>query len=161
MGEGKRMNARSRRHAMIRELIAMETISTHESMAQALSARQIQVSQSTLSKDLRELGVVRAPCAGGGFRYTLPSETDTTQREWQILERELRDYITGVDRAETMVVIKTMSGHAQAVCEAIDRMNWEEVMGTLAGENTIFAVARNVALARGLEERIRERSAVL
>ena len=155
------MNARSRRHATIRELIVAEQISTHESMARSLSQRQIQVSQSTLSKDLRELGVVRAPCAGGGFRYMLPSDTDTTQRERQILERELRDYVTGVDRAENMVVIKTMSGHAQAVCEAIDRMEWEEVMGTLAGENTIFAVASAEPQARVLEARIRERSAVL
>ncbi len=155
------MNAKSRRHASICELIAQEQISSHESMARALSARQIQVSQSTLSKDLRELGVVRVPCATGGFRYTMPAETDTTQKERQILERELRDYVTGVDRAANMVVVKTMSGHAQVVCEAIDRMEWEEVMGTLAGENTIFAVARGDSQAKVLEARIRDRSAVL
>ena len=155
------MNAKSRRHAAIQELITHEQIATHDHMAQALAAKQIQVSQSTLSKDLRELGVVRAPCADGGFRYTMPADTDTTQRERQILERELRDYVTGVDRAENMVVIKTMSGHAQAVCEAIDRMEWEEVMGTLAGENTIFAVARGDAQARSVEARIRERSSAL
>ena len=75
------MNAKSRRHAMIRELISRQQISSHERLAEALSARQIEVSQSTLSKDLRELGVVRAPGATGGFRYTMPAETDTTQRE--------------------------------------------------------------------------------
>ena len=155
------MNAKSRRHAMIRELISQQQISSHERLAGALSVRQIEVSQSTLSKDLRELGVVRAPCATGGFRYTMPAETDTTQREMQILERELRDYVTDVARAQNMVIVKTMSGHAQAVCEAIDRMEWEEVMGTLAGENTIFAVASAEPQARVLETRIRERSDAL
>ena len=135
------MKAKELRQARIRELLERDLIDTHEKMARALAGMSIEVSQSTLSKDLRELGVVRVPRPEGGFRYALP-ETGVTLRDRRILERELGDYLLGVDRAQNMVVIKTVSGHAQSVCEAIDRMGWEEIMGTLAGENTIFALAR-------------------
>ena len=135
------MKPKEMRQARIRELLERDLIDTHEKMAQALAARSIEVSQSTLSKDLRELGVVRVPRPEGGFRYALP-QTGATLRDRRILERELGDYLLGVDRADNMVVIRTVSGHAQSVCEAIDRMGWEEIMGTIAGENTIFAIAR-------------------
>lgn len=130
------------RHATIRQLLRDECIDTHESLAAALARFGIDVSQSTLSKDLRELGVVRLPQIEGGFRYCL-SDNGAQLVDRAVMERELRDYITDVDRAENMIVIKTLSGHAQAVCEAVDRMEWPEVMGTLAGENTIFVVSKS------------------
>ena len=126
---------------MIRQVLDDQRINTHESMAQALGRHGIDVSQSTLSKDLRELGVVRVPQADGGFRYSL-AENGIQHVDRNALERELRDYVTAVDRAVNIIVIKTLSGHAQAVCESVDRMEWPEVMGTLAGENTIFVVSR-------------------
>lgn len=133
--------AKQTRHAMIRQVLRDERIDTHERMAQVLGQHSIDVSQSTLSKDLRELGVVRIPQADGGFRYSL-SENGIQHVDRHVLERELRDYVTAVDRAQNIIVIKTMSGHAQAVCEAVDRMEWPEVMGTIAGENTIFVASR-------------------
>ena len=152
------MRNKQARQAGIRDLLQREVIETHEMLAQALSRRRIQVSQSTLSKDLRELGVVRAPRPDGGFRYTLP-ESGATIRDRQILERELRDFLVDVGRAQNLIVAKTLSGRAQSVCEAIDRMGWPEIMGTLAGENTIFivspeseqaeAVVAKIARARG------------
>ena len=147
------MNIRRVRQATIRELLQAERIDTHERLAEALSRRGIEVSQSTLSKDLRELGVVRVPRAGGGFRYSLP-ELRGACNDRGAFERELRDYVTGVDRAGNMTVIKTLSGHAQAVCEAVDRLEWTEVMGTLAGENTIFVLSRNAAEARAVAQRV-------
>ncbi len=135
------MRSKQARQARIRELLLEEIIETHEKLAEALQLQHIEVSQSTLSKDLRELGVVRMPRPDGGFRYSLP-ETGATLRDQHILERELRDYLVHVDRAQNLVVVKTLSGHAQSVCEAIDRIGWPEIMGTIAGENTIFMVSR-------------------
>ena len=129
------------RQAKIKELLEKEILETHERLAEVLRDQCITVSQSTLSKDLRELGVVRMPLPDGGFRYAVP-ERGGTLRDRHILVRELRDYLLGVDRAANLLVVKTLSGHAQSVCEAIDRMGWSEVMGTIAGENTIFAVSR-------------------
>lgn len=147
------MNSRKVRQATIRELLRAERIDTHERLAEALGRRGIEVSQSTLSKDLRELGVVRAPRPGGGFRYSL-AESRGAVNDRGAFERQLRDYVTGVDRAGNMTVVKTLPGHAQAVCEAVDRLEWTEVMGTLAGENTIFVLSRSAAEARAVVRRV-------
>ena len=125
------------RQARIRELLHDEAVDTHEKLAEILHRQGIEVSQSTLSKDLRELGVVRVPQAEGGFRYTLP-DSGATLRDRHILERELQDFLVQAEQAANLVVVRTLSGHAQSVCEAIDRIGWDEVVGTIAGENTIF-----------------------
>tara|TARA_Y100000588_G_scaffold120484_1_gene131835 strand:- start:548 stop:1012 length:465 start_codon:yes stop_codon:yes gene_type:complete len=149
------MRSKQGRQARIRELIQAETIDTHEKLAEALQGQNIAVSQSTLSKDLRELGVVRIPLPDGGFRYTLP-ETGGTLRDQHILERELQDYFIGAEVAQNLVVAKTLSGHAQSVCEAIDRIGWPEIVGTIAGENTIFIAVRTAADAALLIQRMSE-----
>jgi transcriptional regulator of arginine metabolism len=135
------MRSKQVRQARIRDLLLEEVIETHEKLARVLQRQHIEVSQSTLSKDLRELGVVRMLRPDGGFRYAVP-ETGTTLRDQHILERELRDYLVQVDQAQNMLVAKTLSGHAQSVCEAIDQIAWPEIMGTIAGENTIFIVSK-------------------
>ena len=140
------MRSKQVRQARIRDLLLEEVIGTHEKLASVLQRQNIEVSQSTLSKDLRELGVVRMPRPDGGFRYTVP-ETGATLRDQHILERELRDYLVYVDRAQNMLVAKTLPGHAQSVCEAIDQIALPEIMGTIAGENTIFIVSKTVAEA--------------
>ena len=140
------MRSKQARQAKIRELLQGEAIETHERLAAALLQRKVEVSQSTLSKDLRELGVVRAPLPDGGFRYTLP-ESGVSLRDRQILEREVRDYLVDAEQARNLVVVRTVSGHAQSVCEAIDRIGWPEIMGTIAGENTIFIASRTGAEA--------------
>ena len=138
------MRNKQARQTRIRELLFERAIDTHERLAAVLQELNIEVSQSTLSKDLRELGVLRVPQADGGFRYTLP-DSGATLRDRHILERELQDYLLQAEQAASMVVIRTLSGHAQSVCESIDRIGWDEVAGTIAGENTIFVAARSEA----------------
>ena len=141
------------RQTRIRELLYRRAIDTHEKLAAVLQQQGIEVSQSTLSKDLREIGVVRVPQADGGFRYTLP-ESGSTLRDLHILERELQDFLVQTEQVINMVLVRTASGHAQSVCEAIDRMGWAEVAGTLAGENTIFIVTRSEHDAAELVDKI-------
>jgi transcriptional regulator of arginine metabolism len=147
------MRSKQARQTRIRELLQEQLIETHEKLAAILLGQGLAVSQSTLSKDLRELGVVRVPQPDGGFRYTLP-EVSATLRDRHILERELLDYLVRVQQAQNLVVVKTLSGHAQSVCEAIDRMDWPEIMGTIAGENTIFIAARTLAEAEAVVQHI-------
>jgi transcriptional regulator of arginine metabolism len=142
-------NTKQGRHALIRQVLRDDRIDTHERLAHALTQHGIDVSQSTLSKDLRELGVVRIPQVDGGFRYSL-ADNGMQPADRHLLERELHDHVTDVERAVNIVVIKTRPGHAQAVCEAVDRMAWPEVMGTLAGENTIFVVSRTPVESKGI-----------
>ena len=93
------------------------------------------------------------PQADGGFRYTLP-EAGSTLRDLHILERELQDFLVQAEQVINMVLVRTASGHAQSVCEAIDRIGWAEVAGTLAGENTIFIVTRSEQDAAKLVDKI-------
>lgn len=147
------MRNKQMRQTRIRELLYRRTIDTHEKLAEVLQQQGIEVSQSTLSKDLREIGVVRVPQADGGFRYTLP-EAGSTLRDLHILERELQDFLVQTEQVINMVLVRTASGHAQSVCEAIDRIGWTEVAGTLAGENTIFIVTRSEQDAAQLVDKI-------
>ena len=147
------MRNKQMRQTRIRELLYQRAIDTHEKLAEVLQQQGIEVSQSTLSKDLREIGVVRVPQADGGFRYTLP-EAGSTLRDLHILERELQDFLVQAEQVINMVLVRTASGHAQSVCEAIDRIGWAEVAGTLAGENTIFIVTRSEQDASKLVDKI-------
>ena len=147
------MRNKQMRQTRIRELLYQRAIDTHEKLAEILQQQGIEVSQSTLSKDLREIGVVRVPQADGGFRYTLP-EAGSTLRDLHILERELQDFLVQAEQVINMVLVRTASGHAQSVCEAIDRIGWAEVAGTLAGENTIFIVTRSEQDAGELVDKI-------
>ena len=147
------MRNKQMRQTRIRELLYQRAIDTHEKLAEVLQQQGIEVSQSTLSKDLREIGVVRVPQADGGFRYTLP-EAGSTLRDLHILERELQDFLVQAEQVINMVLVRTASGHAQSVCEAIDRIGWAEVAGTLAGENTIFIVTRSEQDAAKLVDKI-------
>ena len=147
------MRNKQGRQTRIRELLHEEAIDTHEKLAEVLHQQGIEVSQSTLSKDLRELGVVRVPQAKGGFRYTLP-DSGATLRDRHILERELQDFLVQAEQAANMVVVRTLSGHAQSVCESIDRIGWDEVVGTIAGENTIFIATRSESAVAAVIDKI-------
>lgn len=147
------MGSKQIRQARIRQLLQAEAIETHQMLAAALRRQGLWVSQSTLSKDLRELGVVRMSRPEGGFRYAMP-DLGATPRDLHLLERELRDYQVRVDRAQHLVVVKTLPGHAQSACAAIDRMAWPEILGTLAGEDTILIVAPTSRQAEAVLQRL-------
>lgn len=135
------MTNKQQRQAKIRELIQAEHLATHEKLGAALQRQKIAVSQATLSKDLRELGVVRISHQDGGFRYTIPA-SGMTMRDRRILEREIADYLINAEAVQNLVVIKTLAGHAQSLCAAIDRIEWDEIIGTVGGEDTILVIAR-------------------
>ena len=132
------------RHTCIREFLSERAIGTHEQLSKAIHQKNIRVSQATLSKDLRELGVLRVPQVDGSFRYTVYNESDDSlpisERQ---LTKQLEDNLFGADQAASTVVLKTRSGYAQSVCESIDKVNWKPVVGTLAGENTVFIATRS------------------
>ena len=150
------MNGKQKRHRKILNLIASRPIRKQASLSRALKEVGISTTQSTLSKDMRELGVVKAP-DGGGFRYQVPAGRDRAllQRE-DLLKRELADFVVEVDGAENTLVVKTITGHAQGVCEAIDQAAWPEIVGTIAGENTIFILCRSAADREALGDKFLE-----
>ncbi len=150
------MSAKQERQQKILELIADQPIARQEELGAALKGVGISTTQSTLSKDIKELGVVKVPDGKGGFRYRVPGAyvgADPLAGE-NLLRRELQDFVIGVDGVDHTLVVKTITGHAQGVCESIDQMSWPEVVGTLAGENTIFILCRSPEARQRLERDI-------
>jgi transcriptional regulator of arginine metabolism len=117
-----------------------------------LRAAGVRVTQSTLSRDLRDLGLVKGPAgygeAGGGL------ETSLAARRME-MERMMRGYLTGVARAGNLVVLRTTAGMAHALGVALDRARLDEVVGTVAGDDTLFAAAPDPSRARSVELRLR------
>lgn len=154
------MSAKDRRQQKILELISEQPIARQEELSAALKDVGISTTQSTLSKDIKELGVSKAPDGEGGFRYHIPGALHGPERSHlqgeKLLQRELKDFVVGIDGAGHTAVVKTITGHAQGVCEAIDQVAWPEVVGTLAGENTIFILCRSEVECRRLRDRVEE-----
>ncbi len=148
------MNAKQLRQRKILDLIAEGPIATQEDLANALRQAGVETAQSTLSKDIRELRVVKLPFDGGGFRYVRAVGDPSPDAAPGFLRRVLTDFVVGWDRAENILVVRTIAGHAQGVCEAIDQEEWPEVVGTIAGENTIFVLCRSARSVKSVWGRI-------
>ena len=149
------MNEKQKRHRRILDLIASRSIGKQEALSQALQDVGISTTQSTLSKDMRELGVAKVPDGSGGVRYQASTGGSRAFLQGEdLLLRELTDFVVEVDGAENTLVVKTITGHAQGVCEAIDQAGWSEIVGTIAGENTIFILCRSTAEQVALRDKI-------
>ena len=138
--------SKAARQSLLLRIVRERTPRTQEEVAELLAARGVEVSQVTLSRDLRELGVVKAP---QGYRE--PGAAPRPPEE--TLLRALREFVLAVDVAQNLVVLKTNPGGAAAVALALDRSGWGEIVGTVAGDDTIFAAtASPTALRRGWQD---------
>ena len=130
------------RHAKILELINKYRIETQEELAEHLNREGFKVTQATVSRDIRELKLTKVPSDEGKQRYAPHRSADSSMSEKYI--RVLKDGFVSMDMAQNILVIKTVSGMAMAVCAAIDAMKWKEVVGSIAGDDTIMCAIRSV-----------------
>ena len=130
------------RHEKIKEIIEAMVIETQDDLAQALRNSGIDVTQATVSRDIKELMLIKIPDASGGYRYAFPKERGMILSQGR-LERTFQDSILSIGISENLVVIRTLPGTAQAVAYGIDYMKWPEVLGTVAGDDTIFVAVDN------------------
>jgi len=140
-----------RRRDIIRELIASRPPANQKELVAQLTARGIEVDQSTVSRDLRELGVVRLPGREGGLIYAFAGERSGLVAEGE-LRRGSRDFVTGVEASGNLVILRTAPGNAQAMAAILDRARLEEVAGTVAGDDTILVVVREGHEAKDVAE---------
>ena len=141
---------RERQQAIVR-LVGSRQISSQQELKRLLASDGVIVTQATLSRDLRDIGVVRAP-GDNGSRYLLPEMVaDEAKPSLEILLPQLFSRIDGVSE---LIVLHTLPSGAQPIAEAIDAQGWPEVMGTLAGENTILIVCRSATARLSLTERL-------
>ena len=141
------------RQEAILQLIASHSVGSQEELRRLLEDRGWRVTQATLSRDLRELGLVRAPTEDGA-RYMRP-ETLGGDEESPSLEALLPQLFDDVDGVSELLVLHTLPGGAQPIAEAIDAQGWREVIGTIGGENTILIVCRSAAARLELAQRLR------
>jgi transcriptional regulator of arginine metabolism len=139
------------RQGQILNLIRSQTIRTQEELAVALKAIDIDVTQVTLSRDIRELGLVKG---SRGYRET-QSESQG-QAEEDTLQWTLNEFVRDVKTAGNLVVIRTAPGNAQTVAVALDREGWPEIAGTLAGDDTVFAASPDARQAVKIKGRLLE-----
>ena len=130
------------RHAKIIELINRYQNETQEELAARLNEEGFKVTQATVSRDIRDLKLTKIPAEDGRQRYALHQNNGSGMSDKYI--RVLRDGYVSMDMAQNILVIKTVAGMAMAVCAAIDAMHWNEVVGSIAGDDTIMCAIRSV-----------------
>lgn len=144
--------ADAERRAAIEAIVDSEAVSTQEDLRLHLRERGFEVSQSTLSRDIRRLGLVKRPAADGGLFYARPRAR--ALREAHALGRLLPDLMREATPSGQLLVVKTLTGAAQTVAAALDEAAWPEVVGTIAGDDTVLIVLRSETSAAALAQRL-------
>jgi len=135
----------------IREIISTKEIETQEELVDKLREAGFQVTQATVSRDIKELHLVKTPTPSGTYKYSLPAEP--TYNPEQKLRRILIDSFVSIDRAENLIVMKTLPGNAHAVGAIVDALDWSEVLGTICGDDTILVIVRSTDTAQTVVNR--------
>ena len=147
------MTSKDQRQKRIQEIIARENVSTQAELVERLRAEGVRVTQATVSRDINELRLVRLPIGKSKHRYSLAQvrgETDVMDE----LGRLFRNFVLDVDRGENLLMLKTAEGHASGVAYLIDKLRRDDIVGTLAGQDTILLVARTVDEGEALLEEL-------
>ena len=139
------------RQEKILSLIRQNDIQTQEEMMMRLEESGYPVTQATVSRDIRELNLVKGISPRGVYRYTLPAKKENANTKFSSV---MTDSVVSVDYAGNMVVIKTYPGMASAVATCIDSWSLPEIVGSLAGDDAVFIVVRDVTNAAALSEKI-------
>ena len=143
------------RQAKILEIISSENIETQEQLLERLEARGIISTQATISRDIKQMHLIKEPMGQGMYRYAVSGNRSKVNFA-EKLRTIFRESINSVDSAQNIVVIKTMPGLASAACAAMDSMDFSGVVGSLAGDDTAFIVMRDTASAEEFCKVIRE-----
>ncbi len=138
------------RHAAILRIVRDQRIESQDGLREALAAEGVRVTQATLSRDIRELGLAKLVDPQGGSYYANPNEGSLRPDLGQVLQTLL----VSVEGTGPIIVIKTATGGAPAVAAAVDQAGWKEIIGTLAGDDTLLIIARNPRMRQQVEARI-------
>lgn len=143
------------RQSLVLELVDQETITSQEQLRARLHDRGIAVTQATLSRDIRDLGLVKA-AADGAYKRPLVTEGSAPADAASVLRRAVANSLRKFEAVQQLVVLRTESAQAHPLAEAIDRARLAEVVGTIGGENTILVICRGEPEARAFTRRLEE-----
>ena len=145
---------KSKRHNKVLEIINESEIETQEELAEEIKKNGFDVTQATVSRDIKILKLVKMQSASGKYRYVAPSKEDSGLNDK--LYSILKNAAISAEKVDRFVVLKTLTGAASAVAEAIDNLYTEDVAGTIAGDNTIFILVRTDEKAEELILKVRK-----
>ncbi|MFI2855539.1 transcriptional regulator AhrC/ArgR [Paenibacillus sp. JSM ZJ436] len=131
---------KGQRHIKIRDIITHQEIETQDELVEALRDAGFQVTQATVSRDIKELLLIKVPMDDGRYKYSMP--TDQRYNPVQKLKRALVDNFVHIDRTGNLVVMKCLPGTANSVAVLLDNMEWSHIMGTICGDDTILMICR-------------------
>lgn len=143
---------KSARHNLILEIIENKDIETQEELAEDLKNHGVKVTQATVSRDIKELRLLKVLSEHGGYKYATVERAEKGMNDRFI--RILTESIVSVESVGNLMVIKTLSASGAAAGEAIDSMKWGEVLGTVAGDNTLLIIGRSPEAIEALESRL-------
>jgi len=144
---------KTQRHKAILEIVETTSIETQEELASVLCKRGFDVTQATVSRDIKELRLLKVLTEQGTYRYAVAEKAEQGLSER--LKRVFVESVLSMDSALNQIVIKTLPGGAHTAAELVDTMRWKEVLGTLAGDNTILVITRDVESTPAIVERFR------
>jgi len=145
---------KSKRHSKILELIGEYEIDTQEELMGRLQKNGLTVTQATVSRDIRELGLLKVQ-SSNGYKYAVNRSRDSVDMSFKF-HAVFSEAVTSIDCAENMVVILCYVGMANAACAALDSIKWKDVVGTIAGDDTIFCVMRDKNAATDFVAQLRK-----
>lgn len=145
---------KARRHLKIREIIATEEIDTQEELVDLLKEAGFNVTQATVSRDIKELHLIKVPLDDGRYKYSLPA--DQKFNPYQKLKRLLSDSFIGIDYSENLIVLKTLPGNANAIGALIDNIQWDGIMGTICGDDTCLIICKTKENTKEISDKLLE-----
>nr|WP_301553583.1 transcriptional regulator ArgR [Desulfuribacillus alkaliarsenatis] len=141
---------KGQRHLRIRELVKEKDIETQDELVTELKRLGFKATQATVSRDIKELQLIKVPTATGRYIYSLASEQPFNPQ--QKIKRVLVDSFVSLDKAENLIVMKTLPGHANALGSLIDGLGWDGIIGTICGDDTILIIAKDKQVAQLVEQ---------
>ena len=145
---------KTQRHAAILKIVRAETVASQEQLRELLKAEGFDVTQATLSRDIRELGLAKVAALDGGSHYAPPLETGAAIRPH--LEQLLPTVLVSMDGVGPLLVVKTPAGGAQGLGLALDAAAWTEIIGTIAGDDAVLVITRSERARRAVQIRLKE-----
>ncbi len=143
---------KGQRHMRIREIITNNDIETQDELVEFLKEEGYNVTQATISRDIKELHLVKVPLQDGRYKYSLPA--DQRFNPLQKLQRALADSFVSIDGVAHFLMLKTMPGNGNAIAVLMDHLEWPEILGTLSGDDTILIIVRSEDDREVIKERI-------
>ena len=131
---------KTKRHRKILEIIKENVVGTQEELAELLKQEGFHVTQATVSLDIKELALIKISAGNDQYRYSLPTEITVSESRLRFM---LKEFVQNYAASENLLVVRTAPGNANAVASALDNAQWAEIMGSVAGDDTILVVARN------------------